>query len=167
VRLALFAVLAVVTTACQVDWPTWGNGVERVGANGAESTLSPSNVNGLRELWSADLGAYANSSPVLARQIDVNGTPTDLLYVGNEHGVLFAVSTEGQYVWFRALGSRTQPQCLSTPDGVHGVAAAAVVDRSRDRVYAADGDGKVWAFNPATGATVPGWPVTISTDGLH
>jgi outer membrane protein assembly factor BamB len=165
----LLAALATVLSACQinVDWAQWGNGVERIGESGAESTLGTGNVSQLQHLWSVNLGSQINSAPILASGLDVNGTTKDVIYVGSEHGVLFAVTTEGQIIWYRYLGANTRPDCMSTIDGVHGVSASAVFDRARNRVYAADGNGKVWALNPTTGAVVPGWPITYSADGLH
>ncbi|MDQ1521430.1 MAG: hypothetical protein QOI55_2503 [Actinomycetota bacterium] len=165
---ALFAALAVLLSACTTtDWSQWGNGLDKRGENTSESTLSPSNVSQLNPKWSVDLGTYINSAPIVAAGLNVNGSPKDVIYIGNEHGVLFALTTEGQIIWYRYLGANTRPDCVSTPDGVHGVSASAVFDRARNRVYAADGNGKVWALNPTTGAVVPGWPITYSADGLH
>jgi outer membrane protein assembly factor BamB len=149
---ALCAALALLASACTIDWAEWGRGVERQGWSSAELTVSPSNVAQLQHKWSVDLGAFINASPVHAGLIDVNGTPTDLLYVGTEHGDFFAINTAGQVVWSRNLGSQVI-DCPDTPDKVYGVSAAALFDRRRNSVYVAGGDGYVYSLDPATGAT--------------
>jgi hypothetical protein len=159
-------VLALVLSSCQVDWVTWGFGVQRQGYNPFEETIGPSNVAQLRHLWSVDLGAYINASPIVATGIDVGGTPTDLVYVGTEHGVLFAVKTTGQILWQRSLGV-IQTNCPDTPDKKFGVSAPVVFDRPGNRVFVAGGDGYVYALDAATGATLPDWPVKITADPVH
>jgi outer membrane protein assembly factor BamB len=161
------AALVLVTSACTTDWTTWGGGPERQSYNPIERTLTPGNVGGLRHLWSVDVGgAYVNSGPIYAKDVDVDGAKKDLIFVGNEHGYVTAVDTAGRIVWTRLLGSNVHPTCNSTGDNIYGVAASGVYDRGRNRVYFADGDGKAWALNASTGATIAGWPVTISTDGV-
>src|SRR3954470_1053580 len=163
---ACAAVVALVAAACDSNWASWGNGPERHGESTSETTISPSNVAQLHELWNVDLGAYTNTAPIVAN-IDVNGTNRDVVFMGTEHGVVFATTAAGHIIWYRGVGSNTRPDCLSTPDGIHGVAASLQYDAARNCVYAVDGDGKVWAFNASTGATVAGWPVTFSTNGLY
>src|SRR6185369_7858421 len=92
--------LALLLTGCQVDWATWGFGVKRQGYNSAETTIGPANVAQLRHLWSVNLGGFINASPIVATGINIGGTPTDVVYVGTEHGVFFAVSTAGQVLWY-------------------------------------------------------------------
>jgi outer membrane protein assembly factor BamB len=158
--------LALVLSGCKVDWATWGYGVKRQGYNPDETTIGPANVAQLRHLWSVDLGAYINASPIVATGINVGGTPTDVVYVGNEHGAFFAISTAGRILWYRGLGL-IQTNCPDTPDKKFGVSASAVFDRQGNRVFVAGGDGFVYALNPATGATLPGWPVKITADPVH
>src|SRR6476659_5892943 len=71
--------LAFLLSGCQVDWATWGFGVERQGYNPAEDTIGPANVAQLRHLWSVDVGADVNTAPIVANDIDVGGTPTDVV----------------------------------------------------------------------------------------
>jgi outer membrane protein assembly factor BamB len=162
------AALALALTACQVnvDWATWGFGVERHGDNPNEQTIGPSNVAQLRHLWSVDLGAIIDASPVVATGIDVGGTPTDVVYVGTEHGALFAINTNGDVLWQRDLGMR-QANCLDSPDLQYGVSASVVFDRQGNRVFVAGGDGYVYALDPATGATIADWPVRVTPDPAH
>ncbi|MDQ1521963.1 MAG: hypothetical protein QOI55_3036, partial [Actinomycetota bacterium] len=166
-KIALLVALATLLSACQLEWGTWGNGPERHGENQFETKIRPDTVSRLHRAWTANLGATINSQPIVATGIDLHGTPTDLVYVGTEHGVLFAISTAGHVIWQRTLGTSTQPACLYTPDGIYGLSASVAFDRLRNRVYVANGNGYVYALDPATGATAPGWPVQIATDGVH
>src|SRR5262245_41497182 len=106
---AFVTVLAFGCTACDFNWSTWGNGPDRHGETYWERDLGVNNVSQLHHLWSVDLSAYVNSAPVVAK-IKVNGEPTDIIFIGNEHGVLFALKTDGTIIWFKYLGAQTQPQ---------------------------------------------------------
>jgi hypothetical protein len=157
--------LLLLLSGCQVDWATWGFGVERQGFNPTESTIGPSNVAQLRHLWSVNVGADINTAPIVANGIDVQGTPTDIVYVGTDNGVFFAISTAGQILWYRDLGS-IQMDCPVT-DKTRGISAPGVFDRQGNRVLVAGGNGFVYALDPATGAVLPGWPVKITADPTH
>lgn len=161
---AVVGTLVLVLSGC--GWVTWGNGAERQGNNRFETVVGTANVAGLHHLWSVDLGAFINASPVLAVGVPINGTPTDVVYVGTEHGDFYAVSTAGRVLWTRNLGSHLA-NCPDTPDSRFGVQASAIFDAQSNRVYVAGGDGKVYALNPSTGAILSGWPVTITTDAVH
>jgi outer membrane protein assembly factor BamB len=167
-KLLVLLALALVTSACTTNWATWGGNPERTSFNPNEWQITTANVNGLHQLWAADIGGQiSNTAPIVAADIDIDGTKQDLIFVGNEHGGFYAVSETGRVVWSRQLGANTQPDCLSTPDGVHGVAGAALFDKNTNRVYVADGDGQAYALDARTGATIPGWPVEFAADGLH
>lgn len=173
---AMVAMLAL--SSCNTDWSTWGGGRERTGFNSLEHTVNPGNVSQLHQQWATELPsppglnpappapAYINASPVVAVAININGTPTDVVYVGNEEGAFHAVSTTGRVLWSRNLGRRYS-NCPNTPDSQFGVSASAVFDRASNRVYVVGGDGYAYALNPSTGATLAGWPIQITTDPLH
>jgi hypothetical protein len=160
-ELVLLVLSALMAGACQADWAQWGHGTERQGWSGSEFQVGPANVAQLRHKWSVDLGAYVNASPVVATGVDVGGRSLDVLYLGSEHGVFFAVTTSGRILWYRGLGSQVI-DCPDTPDSRFGVSASAVYDRDRNAVYVAGGDGYVYGLDPATGATLPGWPVRLT-----
>ena len=176
----LWALLGMLLlSSCKVDWGTWGFDNARQGYNPWEQTVSPANVSQLQQQWATEIPtpagltnptppgpAYINASPIVATNIDIGGTATDVAYVGNEEGGFSAVSTAGQVLWSRNLG-RNISNCPDTPDMEYGVSASAVVDRAHNRVYVVGGDGYVYALNPATGATLTGWPVQLTTDPTH
>src|SRR6185369_13368393 len=96
-----------------------------------------------------------------------NGAMVDVLYVGTEHGDLYALdAANGHVVWHRNLGSQTTG-CDDMPDFVFGITNTPVVDRATGSLFVAGGDGALVALDLATGATRAGWPVTITADPAH
>jgi outer membrane protein assembly factor BamB len=140
------------------DWAMWGYDVQRSGFNPSETTLSPSTVSGLHLLWRFRFEKKSDSAPVLASGVTVGGKSTDLLYAGDRTGAFDAVdASTGKAVWSHSLGTNV------TCAGTLGVTDTAVIDRSTNRVYVAGGDGRLYAFDLATGAPALGWPLAITT----
>src|SRR5215470_7929432 len=100
---AITVVLAFVLSACTTDWAQWGHGIEKQGWSSFESQVGPNNVGQLREKWALDLGAILDASPVVATGLTVNGRKLDVLYLGTEHGIFYAVDTGGHILWQRDL----------------------------------------------------------------
>jgi outer membrane protein assembly factor BamB len=149
------------------DWLMYGFNLQRTGENPSESILTPLTVGGLHELWSFDLGAVTIMQPVLATGVIVNGSPTDLVYMGAEHGDLYAIDVaSGTMVWHRNLGSQ-QTSCHDMPDGVFGVSGSPFLDRTNNRMFVVGGDGNMYGLDLSTGATLSGWPVAVTTDPAH
>jgi outer membrane protein assembly factor BamB len=148
--------------ATAIDWPTYGFNLQRTGENPFESVLTPATVGGLRELWSFDLGAVTIMQPVMAAGVVVNGSAKDLVYMGAEHGDLYAIDVvSGSMVWHRNLGSE-QTRCEDIPDGIFGVSGSPFLDRPNNRMFVVGGDGKMYALDLSTGATLSGWPVVVT-----
>ncbi len=153
--------------AASVDWPMYGFNLQRTGENPFESVLTPATVGGLHELWNFDLGAVTIMQPVMAVGVIVNGSSKDLVYMGAEHGDLYAIDvTSGTMVWHQNLGSQ-HTTCHDIPDAVFGVSGSPSLDRINNRMFVMGGDGNMYALDLSTGATLPGWPVAITTDPAH
>jgi len=79
---------------------------------------------------------------VYAHNVNVNGTSTDILYVGTENGTFHAVNAAtGVQIWSRQLGAE-QTSCSDLPNQQFGITSTAVLDRGGsygDRVYVVDG----------------------------
>src|SRR5215472_13430272 len=149
------------------DWLMYGFNLQRTGENPFESILTPSTVGGLHELWSFDLGAVTIMQPVLATGVIVNGSPKDLVYMGAEHGDLYAIDVaSGTMVWHQNLGSQ-QTSCHDMPDTVFGVSGSPFLDRTNNRMFVVGGDGNMYALDLSTGDTLAGWPVAVTTDPAH
>src|SRR4051794_6301134 len=147
---ALFA-LALPGLALGAPWTTFGFDPERTSFDPLETALTPETVPGLRQLWSTDVGAAVDTQASYAG---------GRVLVGTEHGEEIALdAATGAVLWRRDLGI-TKTTCHDTPGGIYGVSSAAVIDG--DRAYVAAADGKLHALDLATGAELPGWPVTIT-----
>src|SRR5205807_2335638 len=149
------------------DWLMYGFNLQRTGENPFESILTPSTVGGLHELWSFDLSAVTIMQPVLATGVIVNGSLKDLVYMGAEHGDLYAIDVAlGTMVWHQNLGSQ-QTSCHDIPDGIFGVSGSPFLDRANNRMFVVGGDGNMHALDLSTGDTLSGWPVAVTTDPAH
>ena len=153
--------------AANIDWPTFGFNVQRTGENPFESIITASTVAELQMHWSFDLGAVTVMQPVLAAGVIVEGLPKDLIYMGSEHGDLYAAdASSGSLIWQRNLGSQLTG-CSDMPDNIFGVSGSPFIDRTNGRMFVVGGDGNMYALDLATGRTRSGWPVPVTTDPLH
>ncbi len=165
--LAALGLTVGASPAAAIDWPMYGFNRQRTGENPFESIITPSTVAGLHMLWSFDLGAVTIMQPVLAAGVIVNGSPKDLVYMGAEHGDLYAIDVASvRMVWHRNLGSQ-QTSCGDIPDGIFGVSGSPFLDRANNRMFVVGGDGNMYALDLSTGDTLLGWPVAVTTDPAH
>lgn len=161
---------AAATASAPFSWTTYGGDAARTNHNAAEVTIGTGNVGTLAVQWSVPLDGPAMDEPAYAAGVDVDGTPTDVVYIATEHGEVLAVdAADGSVIWQRTLGTQTVPACHFTPDGIYGISGTPVLDVANSRLFVVDGAGKLYALDMATGATLPGWPITAtSTPGrLH
>jgi outer membrane protein assembly factor BamB len=167
IALAFFGLTIAAPAGAAVDWPMYGFNVQRTGENPFESALTPSTVGGLHRLWSFDLGAVTIMQPVAAVGVLVNESLKDLIYMGSEHGDLYALeAASGTLVWQRNLGSQVT-DCHDIPDAVFGVSGSPFLDRTNNRMFVVGGDGNMYALDLSTGATLAGWPVAVTSDPAH
>jgi outer membrane protein assembly factor BamB len=154
-------------SARATDWLTYGFNLQRTGENPFETVLTPATAGGLHQLWSFDLGAVTIMQPVLAQGVMVNGSPEDLVYMGSEHGDLYALdASTGALVWQRNLGSQ-QTNCHDIPDAIFGTSGSPAIDQANNRMFVVGGDGNMYALDLSTGDTLAGWPVAVTTDPAH
>jgi outer membrane protein assembly factor BamB len=138
------------------DWPMWGYDTARTGFNPTETILTPSTVPNLHLLWTFPFALQSDNAPVFASGVDVDGTPTDLVYAGDRSGTFYAIdAATGTEVWSRNLG--THAAC----PGILGVTDTAVIDRSRNVLFVVGGNGKLYALELGTGQTSAGWPLSV------
>lgn len=167
VSIFILSLTAFTSRAENIDWPTFGFNVQRTGENPFESTITASTVAGLQMHWAFDLGAVTVMQPVLAAGVIVQGIPKDLVYMGSEHGDLYAIdASSGSLVWQRNLGSQLTG-CPDMPDNIFGVSGSPFIDRATSRMFVVGGDGNMYALDLATGAIRSGWPVPVTTDPAH
>lgn len=146
--------VAAPTPPAAGDWPAFGYDAARSGVNPTETTITPSSVAGLRQLWRVSLPGVADSAPILLRGLALpDGATRDVLYVTTRDGRLLAVdAATGAILWSR------QPQ---GPKITH---SSPVADPSRQYVYAYGLDGALHKYLATTGdeVTGTGWPARVT-----
>jgi hypothetical protein len=147
------------------DWNTFGDSLSRQGFNGNEKGLSQGNVGSLKIAWSTtDLGGAITAQPILASGLSVNGTSTNVLYIGGENGQFYALNADTGAVlsgWPKQLGSVTT-SCTDLPNEQFGITGTATFDRPNNVVYVADGNDVVHALDMVSGSEK--WNVSVLTD---
>jgi len=143
------------------EWLTWGYDQERTGWNRAETTLSPKNVKGLKQLWSTQLNIPVDkyvlstmTAPVLVAGVQTAQGPKDLLFIHGANDALFAVdANSGQQVWSKSFTNphkSTAPVrdwlCPKTPN------ATPTIDKARGIVFFITNDGMLRGLSLADGA---------------
>ena len=141
-----------------IDWDTFGFNRERWSYNGSETTLTPGTVKNLTLKWSIAIGSnVSNTQPIVAANVVLSGgRKAQVVYAGDESGRFIAVDAlAGTAIWSKRLGKTTSSCFGGTSVGVTSTPA---IDRASNRIYVLDGLGKLWAFNPGTGAQDPAFP---------
>jgi outer membrane protein assembly factor BamB len=145
------------------DWSTMGFDIARTGYNPNEKTIGTGSFGTLHPLWSTNpnVGGFMQGQPVVAMNVNVNGTNRNMLYAGGGGGVFDAIDADtGAVVWSKQLG--TSNFVCSGINSLWGIEGAPVLDRSRNRVYVPDGQNVVHALDLGTGAETSGWPVSVA-----
>ncbi len=145
------------------DWPTFGDDIARTEYNPHETTLTAANVANLKLAWKVNLGAAITDQPLVATNVMISGTPRTVLYIGTEGGQFYALDADTHTTYWSKSLPTTSPGCTDLPGGVFGITGTATFDRSTNRVYVADADLQVHAFDMSTGAEQSGWPVSVDT----
>ncbi len=155
-------------SAAKVDWTTYGFNYARTANNAYEKTLGVTNVAGLKEKWATGIdGGAITAQAIVGVDIATPSGPRDLVFAGTQRGTIAAIdAATGQIVWTRSTGY-TVAGCGDLPDGQFGISAAMTYSKAEKRLYTMGGDGALYALNPATGATVAGFPVRILPDAAR
>jgi outer membrane protein assembly factor BamB len=146
-------------------WTTWGDGANRQ-SRASSTHLTAATARHLAKAWARPLGGAGSAQPLLLRDIDVRGTRRDVYLAAGERGrvTAFAAAT-GRTLWSRELGS-LDTGCAEMPDDTFGITGTPVFDPATGFAYVADQD-RLWALDVRTGASRPGWPVTLPLDAAH
>ena len=149
------------------DLSIYAYSTERRGNAPSSSGPPISAVARLKTRWHVALPGAINTQPLVAHGVSVHGHRRDLLFVGTEHGEVFALAVgSGQTVWRRSLGAqRLVSECEPSPDHMFGISGTPTLDRHAGRLYVVDGRGFAWALSLGSGSTVPGWPVQVTGAG--
>jgi outer membrane protein assembly factor BamB len=118
-------------------------------------TLRPSTVPDLAERWRTKLDGFVIASPLYAEPA-IDGTTTGVVYASTQAGSVYALAAaDGHVLWQR--GTATLANC----DGAFGISSTGAIDPTRGRLYEIGADGVLHAFDLATGAEAPGFPIDL------
>jgi len=124
----------------QGDWLMVDHDNFRSGNASDETTISASNVNGLKLRWSTVVDGSVTTQPLYVHSVQIGGQARDLTIVGTAGNSLFALdANSGAVIWKRNFGPST-PNNWAIPDGF-GIEAPPVIDRATNRVYIVSTDG--------------------------
>ena len=141
------------------EWVTWGYDPERSGWNRAETTLTKSNVKGLRQAWSAQLSVPTNldvlstvTAPVIAAGVAMPGGNKDVMFILGANDILYALdANSGAQLWQKSYPNPYKPTkpatwlCPNTPN------ATPTIDKARGLIFFMAGDGLLRGISLADG----------------
>ena len=141
------------------EWVTWGYDPERSGWNRAETTLTKSNVKGLRQAWSAQLSVPTNldvlstvTAPVIAAGVAMPGGNKDVMFILGANDILYALdANSGEQLWQKSYPNPLKPTkpatwlCPNTPN------ATPTIDKARGLIFFMAGDGLLRGISLADG----------------
>jgi outer membrane protein assembly factor BamB len=150
---AQLSAAAARTTRVPSNWPVFGHDPARSGVDSGDAILTKANVSTLVAKWQINLGAVADSTPILLASVKIGTSIHSVLFQTAKNGETFAVeSRTGKILWHYAT---------SGPNITTSTPAA---DPSGTAIYVPGVDGKVHKLDAATGQelTAPGFTLTIT-----
>jgi hypothetical protein len=146
----------------QDQWVTWGKSPYRNSYNPTETTLTASNVSGLKLLWQTTLSGVITDEPIVVANVPgASEGPVDVLYVGDAHANFYAMNAgTGKVLWSKTLQSElingessdpAQASCFDQPGGLYGIGGSPVADATLGNVYVVDAMGYIYGLSLATG----------------
>jgi outer membrane protein assembly factor BamB len=142
------------------EWLTWGYDQERTGWNRAETTLSPKNVKGLKQLWSTQLSVPADryvlstmTAPIVAAQVATASGAKDLVFILGANDTLFAVdANSGQQIWSKSFPNPQTPKKPKEWLCPGPANDTPTIDKARGIVFFITSDGNLRGLSLADGA---------------
>src|SRR4051812_25775276 len=134
--LVSLAVLPIAQTQAAVNVLTCHNDNARTGANLAETTLTPSNVNsvGFGKLFTLAADGKVDAQPLIVSGLTIAGGSHNVVYVASEHNTVYAYDADnGAALWqvsVNAGESASDDRGCSNITGTLGVTGTPVIDLS-------------------------------------
>jgi hypothetical protein len=160
--LTTLLLMAAAPSAASADWTTYRGDAGRSGVDTSSTGSVP-----FSSAWtSANLGGDIWGQPLIRGGLVIVGTESDEVVALSE--------STGQVVWQASTGTPVPSSKLPCGDisPTVGITSTPVIDPANDEVFAvADTlngsmiEHKLYAFNVATGAAVPGFPVDVEPPG--
>jgi outer membrane protein assembly factor BamB len=128
-------------------WLAFG-GDPQVTKNVVSAQIRAATTPSLAERWRVKLAGLVVASPLYAGGV---------LFVASEAGELVALdASTGGPVWRQRLPV-TRTDC-----GNWGISSTPAIDLKRNRIYVVSGNGQLHAFDLASGAEAPGFPIAVT-----
>ena len=132
---------------------TYHGDLGRTGFTAAERSITPANVSGLAEAWTARAGGVISGQAAVVGGVAYWGD-----WAGNEH----ATSSNGASVWTSPLGQTIDDSCNPTTVGVASSPTVGTVG-GQQVVWTGTGNGKVASLAAATGQVL--WETQVAPSG--
>src|SRR6266487_109432 len=137
------------------DWMTYDGTQQRTGFNSAETTLSASNIAGVKVKWSQYAAKGVSDQP-----IEVGG----VVYWGSWDGYFHAFRTSGKHMWDTQLGTTTDNSCDPQETGVASTASYGT-SGSTPAVFVGGGNARLYALNASNGHVM--WSTSLGSSPSH
>jgi hypothetical protein len=137
------------------DWTRFGFDAVRTSAPTIPTGITPENVGSLKR-QDVQLDGTVDSSPIYLHTVKVNGNTRDVFFVTTTYGKTEAIdAADGKLLW------RFTPQDYSSYAGSAQITTATpVADPSRQWIYAAAPNGRIYKLSVANGHAA--WSVSIT-----
>jgi PQQ-like domain len=143
------------------DWRSYAG--DRQLSNAATFGLTVGAAGRLTERWRAQLDGPIVASALYARDISTPDGSRNLVYAATEAGSVYALAADsGEVVWQRRFGTVTPVPLDESYCGTWGISSTPLLDREHHALFVATAAGRLEGLDPATGADVEGWPLTLT-----
>ncbi len=145
----------------QADWTTFAFDTQRTGFNSQERVLSPQTAGSLHLRWAVDLGGPMTAQATALGNVATPVGPRNVIYAATLLGDVFALDVQnGALIWHRNLGFLPTLCSDFAASGYRiGVIGTPTIDRSRNALFIASGDGRLHSLDVGTGQEQDGWPI--------
>jgi outer membrane protein assembly factor BamB len=142
------------------DWTTWGYDQERTGWNRGETSLTPSNVSGLKLLWNTQLSTPPKvivlstlTAPLVAEGVRTAHGKKNLVFLLGADDTVFALDADtGKGLWQKTFANPAAPMWAATWLCSNTVNDTPVIDKQNNLIFLITSDGKLRALNLSDGA---------------
>ncbi len=166
----VFCFSAIACLAQGVSITTFHGGNARLGWNDQEVILTPAAVKSrlFGKLWERPLGGKVTGSPLYVSRLEIAGHARAVVYAATDDNSISALdAANGHPLWVRRQLAPVPRDWRGHPD--MGILGTPVIDLDSRTLYACSVRVRglrqifqVWALDIRTGATRPGWPVTLA-----
>jgi chitodextrinase len=152
-RFALFSGTPAAMAAGD-NWTQFSFDEEKTGTNPNETTLTPANVGGLKQIFTFKASALVDGAPVALSNVSTPSGVRNLLFISEFNGKIDAIDADtGALVWSKVLNGCSGCQTNSSP----------AIDPNLQFVYQYGTDGFIHKLHVGDGSEVTGggWPANV------